>query len=113
MKILASEITREQLFLQLEQELPYKLTVETEKWKELQDGSIRVDQIIIVSRESYKKMIVGSGGQRIKTVGLKARQNIESTFDCKVHLFLFVKVRKNWDTNPYTYSYMGLKYEKF
>jgi GTP-binding protein Era len=109
-RFLASEITREQLFLQLEQELPYNLTVEYETWEEKPDGSVKVTQVIIVTRDSHKNMIIGKNGSRIKAVGSAARVNIEKLLGHKVHLFLFVKVRKNWEDNPESYHTMGLKY---
>ena len=109
-RFLASEITREQLFLQLEQELPYNLTVEYETWEEKPDASVKVSQVIIVTRDSHKNMIIGKNGSRIKAVGSAARVNIEKLLGHKVHLFLFVKVRKNWEDNPESYHTMGLKY---
>lgn len=99
MRFLAAEITREQLFLQLDQELPYNLTVENEGWKVQKDGSVKVNQVIIVSKESYKTIILGKKGERIKEIGTKARINMESLFDLKIHLFLFIKVRKSWEDN--------------
>lgn len=94
MRFLASEITREQLFLNLEQELPYNLTVETEKWEEFRDGSVKINQVIIIARESQKGILLG----KIKKVGERAREEITSVLGFKVHLFLFVKVRENWDS---------------
>lgn len=94
MRFLASEITREQLFLNLEQELPYNLTVETEKWEEFSDGSVKINQVIIVARESQKGILLG----KIKKVGQQAREEITNVLGFKVHLFLFVKVRENWDS---------------
>ena len=111
-RFLASEITREQLFLQLEQELPYKLTVEYESWEEKKDGSIKITQVIIVARDAHKSMIIGKNGARIKEIGSIARANIETLLGQKIHLFLFVKVRKNWEENPEHYHTMGLKYLK-
>ncbi len=108
-RFLASEITREQLFLQLEQELPYNLTVESEVWEEKKDGSIKINQVIIVARDSHKNMIIGKKGSRIKEVGSASRANIEKLLGCKIHLFLFIKVRKNWEDNPEMYHNMGLK----
>jgi GTP-binding protein Era len=108
-RFLAAEITREQLFLQLEQELPYNLTVEYEAWEEKHDGSVKINQVIIVARDSHKNMIIGKNGSRIKEIGSTARANIEKLLGRKVHLFLFVKVRKNWEDNPESYHMMGLK----
>lgn len=111
-RFLATEITREQLFLKLEQELPYNLTVESESWEEQENGSVKVNQAIIVSRESHKNMIIGKKGSKIKEIGAQARINIEKLLGQKVHLFLFVKTRKNWEDNPEFYHTMGLKYYK-
>ncbi len=109
-RFLASEITREQLFLQLHQELPYNLTVECESWQEQKNGSIKVNQVIIVGRDIHKNMIIGKHGSRIKEIGSIARVNIEELLGRKIHLFLFVKVRENWEDNPELYHNMGLKY---
>ncbi|MFK7974273.1 MAG: GTPase Era [Rickettsiaceae bacterium] len=108
-RFLASEITREQLFLQLHQELPYNLTVEYEKWQENKDGSVKINQVIIVSRDSHKNIIIGNKGSKIKEIGSIARQNIEKLLGQKVHLFLFVSVKPNWAQNPEMYHNMGLK----
>jgi GTPase len=99
MRFLASEITREQLFLQLHEELPYNLTVYTEKWEERPDKSIRIDQTVLVSKDSHKSMILGKNGNKIKEISVQSRLEIEKTLDLKVHLFLFVKVRKEWMNN--------------
>ena len=96
LRFLASEITREQLFLGLEQELPYNLVVKSENWHEQPDGSVKIHQVIVVSRESHKNMIIGKKGNKIKEIGMKARVNIEKLVGNKIHLFLFVKVQKNW-----------------
>ena len=109
-RFLASEITREQLFLQLHQELPYNLTVECESWQEQKNGSVKVNQVIIVGRDIHKNMIIGKHGSRIKEIGSIARVNIEKLLGRKIHLFLFVKVRENWEDNPELYHNMGLKY---
>jgi GTP-binding protein Era len=110
MRFLASEITREQLFLNLHQELPYNLTVESESWQTQKNGSVKVNQVIIVSRDGYKNMIIGKKGEKIKEIGTKARLNIEELLGIKIHLFLFVKVRKSWEDNPELYHSMGLKF---
>ncbi len=109
-RFLASEITREQLFLQLHQELPYNLTVECESWQTHKDGSVKVNQVIIVGRDIHKNMIIGKNGSKIKEIGSIARANIEELLGMKIHLFLFVKVRENWEDNPELYHNMGLKY---
>ncbi len=96
MRFLAAEITREKLFLRLQQELPYGLTVETEQWQERKDGSVKIMQQIIVERESHKKIILGKNGNLMKAIGISARKELENMLGCKVHLFLFVKVIPNW-----------------
>jgi GTP-binding protein Era len=109
MRFLAAEITREQLFLNLHQELPYNLTVQTEMWQEQSDKSIKIHQVIIVSRDSYKIIILGRNGSKIKEIGSNARLEMQKAFDCKIHLFLFVKVRELWDNDPNSYSHMRLQ----
>ncbi|MCC8417706.1 MAG: GTPase Era [Rickettsia endosymbiont of Bryobia graminum] len=109
MRFLAAEITREQLFLQLHQELPYNLTVQTEMWQENKDKSIKINQVIIVSRDAYKTIILGKNGSKIKEIGSKSRLEMEKAFDCKIHLFLFVKVREFWENDPLSYSHMRLQ----
>jgi GTP-binding protein Era len=109
-RLLASEITREKLFMQLDQELPYSLTVETESFEQQKNGSIKINQIIYVQRESQKTIVLGKGGRRIKSVGEAARKELSALWDCKVHVFLFVKVREKWKENPEIYRYLGLEY---
>lgn len=109
MRFLAAEITREQLFLQLHQELPYNLTVQTEMWQEHKDKSVKINQVIIVSRDAYKTIILGKNGSKIKEIGSKARLEMEKAFSCKIHLFLFVKVRELWENDPLSYSHMRLQ----
>ncbi len=111
MRLLAAEFTREQLFIQLHEELPYSLMVETEKWEEFKDGSVRIDQIVTVTRDSQKPIVLGKGGKRIKAVGEAARAEIASVLDRKVHLFLHVQVRENWQEDPARYRAMGLDFE--
>jgi GTPase len=108
----AAEITREKLFMRLHQELPYTLTVETADWKELADGSIRIEQTIFVERESQRKIVLGAKGQTIKEIGSAARAEIGEMAGVKVHLFLFVKVRERWGDDPERYREMGLDYPK-
>ncbi|HEX2447572.1 MAG TPA: GTPase Era [Methyloceanibacter sp.] len=108
----AAEITREKLFLRLHDELPYTLTVETTDWKELADGSIRIEQTIYVERESQRKIMLGAKGQTIKEIGSAARAEIGEMAGVKVHLFLFVKVRERWAEDPERYREMGLDYPK-
>jgi len=109
---LAAEITREKLFERLHQELPYHSTVETEVWKELRAGDIRIEQTIYVERESQRKIVLGKGGQTIKAIGEAARKEIANIVEAKVHLFLFVKVREGWGDDPERYRAMGLDFPK-
>ena len=109
---LAAEITREKLFERLHQELPYHSTVETEVWKELRGGDIRIEQTIYVERESQRKIVLGKGGQSIKAIGEAARREIAEIVEAKVHLFLFVKVRGGWGDDPERYRAMGLDFPK-
>jgi len=109
---LAAEITREKLFARLHQELPYQSTVETDSWKQLKDGSIRIEQTIYVERESQRKIVLGKGGQTIKAIGAEARKDIGELAEAPVHLFLFVKVREGWGDDPERYREMGLEFPK-
>src|SRR4026208_1404452 len=96
MRSLAAEITREKLFNRLHRERPYQATVETESWKELRGGAVRIEQTIYVERESQRKIVLGKGGATIKAIGADARREIAAAIDQPVHLFLFVKVREGW-----------------
>jgi len=107
---LAAEVTREQVFLQLHDELPYSATVETESWDERPDGSVRVEQVIYVRKPSQRAIVLGEGGKRIKTIGARARAELGMMLDRKVHLFLFVKVRDNWLDDPERYRAMGIEF---
>ncbi|MBI2712867.1 MAG: GTPase Era [Rhizobiales bacterium] len=109
---LAAEITREKLFERLHQELPYHSTVETESWKELRGGKIRVEQTIYVERESQRKIVLGKGGQTIKAIGESSRRELAEIVEGKVDLFLFVKVREGWGDDPERYRAMGLEFPK-
>src|SRR5215470_14054668 len=109
---LAAEITREKLYLRLHQELPYQSTVETEVWKELKDGAVRIEQTIYVERESQRKIVLGKGGQTIKAIGAAARADIAAAIEQPVHLFLFVKVREGWGDDPERYREMGLEFPR-
>ena len=109
---LAAEVTREKLYNRLHQELPYQTTVETESWKEMKDGSVRIEQIIFVERESQKKIVIGKGGQTLKAIGAEARKEIAEIAEQPVHLFLFVKVREGWGDDPERYREMGLEFPK-
>jgi GTP-binding protein Era len=108
----AAEITREKLFLRLHDELPYSLTVETNDWKELKDGSVRIEQTVYVMRDSQKKIVLGAKGATIKDVSMAARKDIAEMIEAPVHLFLFVKVRERWAEDPERYREMGLDYPK-
>ena len=110
LRLLAAEITREKLFLQLQQELPYAAAVETEAWTERDDGSVRIDQIIYVRRTSQKKIVLGKAGARVKSIGSAARKELEGMFDRRVHLFIHVKVRDRWIDDPERYRELGLDY---
>jgi len=110
MRSLAAEITREKLFNRLHQELQYQATVETETWKELRGGDVRIEQTIYVERESQRKIVLGKGGATIKAIGAEARKEIAALTEQKVHLFLFVKVREGWGDDPERYRQMGLEF---
>jgi GTP-binding protein Era len=107
---LAAEITREKLYVRLHQELPYRPTIETDVWKELKDGSVRIEQTIYVERESQRKIVFGKGGATIKAIGAAARADIAAAIEQPVHLFLFVKVREGWSDDPERYRAMGLEF---
>jgi GTP-binding protein Era len=109
---LAAEITREKIYRRLHQELPYQSTVETELWKDLKDGSLRIEQTIYVERESQRKIVLGKGGETIKAIGAEARKEIAEIVEKPVHLFLFVKVRQGWGDDPERYRGMRLEFPK-
>ncbi len=109
-RLMAAEITREKLFLQLRQELPYAITVETDRWQEIDDGSLRVEQTIYVRRDSQKAIVIGRGGRQLKAIGQAAREELAKLLQRQVHLFLYVKVRENWPDDPERYSAMGLDF---
>jgi GTPase len=112
-RALAAEITREQIFHRLHQELPYSITVETEGWAEAPDGGeVRIDQTIYVLRDSQKPILIGRKGQQLKALGEAARHELERLLEKRVHLFLFVKVRENWLDDPERYREMGLDFER-
>jgi GTP-binding protein Era len=112
MRHLAAEITREKIFRQLHQELPYQSTVETDSWTERKDKSVRIEQTIFVERESQRKIVLGKGGSTIKAIGAEARKELAEILGAPVHLFLFVKVRENWGDDPDRYREMGLEFPK-
>jgi GTP-binding protein Era len=108
MRLLAAEITREKIFLQLKEELPYASTVETETWEEFDNGSVKISQIIYVMRDTQKAIILGKGGAQIKKIGEASRLELEEILERRVHLSLFVKVRENWADDPERYKEWGL-----
>jgi GTP-binding protein Era len=109
---LAAEITREKLIERLHDELPYRATVETDEWKDLPDGSARIEQTIFVTRDSHRKIVLGEGGRTIKAIGTAARKDIAEAHGAPVHLFLHVKVRERWLDDPERYRAMGLDFPK-
>lgn len=109
-RLLASEITREKIYLRLHDELPYATAVETEKWEERKDGSVKIDQIVYVQRDGQKAIVLGKKGQTIKDIGAASRKELEQIFDRRVHLFLFVKVREDWAEKREHYREMGLEF---
>jgi GTP-binding protein Era len=108
MRLMAAEITREQLFIQLHDEVPHQLAVESESWEEFKNGSVRVKQVVFVQREGQKAIVLGKGGSRIRRVGEAARRELEALLERPVHLFLFVKVREDWPEDPERFRMMGL-----
>jgi len=111
MRMIAAEITREKLTLRLHQELPYQLTVETENWEERKDGSARIDQVIYVSRDGHKGIILGNKGETIKAISKASREELEEFLGRKVHLFCQIKVREKWLDEAERYSEMGLNFK--
>lgn len=99
LRLMAAEITREKIFEQLHQELPYSIMVETEDWEDFKDGSIKISQVIYVQKDSQKSIVVGKGGSRIKQIGETSRRELEKLFERRVHLKLFAKVQENWAEN--------------
>lgn len=112
MRMLAAEVTREKMFVRLHDELPYRSTVETESWKDLRDGAVRIEQTIYVERESQRKIVLGKGGATIKAISSEARAELSQIVEAPVHLFLFVKVRENWADDPERYREMGLEFPR-
>jgi len=111
-RLLAAEIMREKLFLRLHQELPYALTVETEGWEEKKDGSVKISQVIYVTRDSHKAIVLGKGGKSIRQIGQMAREELSELLERPVHLLTFVKVREKWLDDPARYREMGLDFPK-
>jgi GTP-binding protein Era len=110
MRFLAAELTREQCFLRLREEIPYTLAVETESYDERADGSVEIRQIIVVQNERQKIIVIGNGGAQLKAIGMAARQEIARVLGYPCHLFLFVKVREDWKEQPAMYAMLGLKH---
>jgi GTP-binding protein Era len=110
LRLLASEVTREKLYLRLHDELPYATAVETEQWTERKDGSVKIDQVIYVEREGQKGIVLGKGGRAVKAIGEASRKELEEMLERRVHLFLFVKVRENWSETREHYGAIGLEY---
>ena len=108
-RFLAQEITREKLFNLLNKEIPYNLSVETESWTETDDGAIRIDQVIYISRTSQKKIIIGEGGSLIKKIGTLARKELSEIFEARIQLYLHVKVKEDWLDKDYMYEHMNIK----
>jgi len=107
-RLLAAEITREKLFHQMHEEIPYALTVETESWEEFDDGSVKIGQLVIIAREAHKPIVIGKGGSRLKNIGLQSRLELEKILGRRVHLNLLVRVRENWLDDPERFSIWGL-----
>ena len=107
-RLMSAEITREKLYLRLHDELPYDATVETEQWSRTKKGELRIDQLIYVTRETQKGIVVGKGGATLKAIGAAARAEMMTLFDEPVHLFLHVKVRENWAEEAARYREIGL-----
>ncbi len=108
MRLLAAEITREQVFNQLYEEIPYAITVETETWEEFDNGDVRIQQLIHVEKDQQKAIVLGKGGARLREIGSRARTELEIIFDRKVHLKLFVRVTDKWKDDPLYYAQWGL-----
>ena len=108
----AAEVTREKLFLRIHEEIPYNATVETERFEVQKNGAYRIDQVIYVTRDSHKKIVLGKGGQTIKAIGADARAELQEIFETPVHLFLFVKVRENWADDPERYREIGIEFPR-
>lgn len=111
MRLLAAEVTREKLFLNLHQELPYALTVETEAWEEFKDGSVKIDQTIYLQRDTQKRIAIGAGGRTIRKIREQAQAELQTLIERPVHLYLFVKVRERWIDDPERYRDWGLDWQ--
>ena len=111
LRFMASEITREKIFLNLHQELPYALAVETTSWQEKDDGSVRIEQNVLCARDNHKAMVIGKKGTMLKKIGQTARHDMSAAFDRQVHLFLHAKVSKDWYEKPAHYREIGLEFK--
>jgi GTPase len=111
-RLMASEVTREQLYYQLHDELPYETTVETEAWEEFNDGSVKITQTIFVQRPTQKAIVLGKGGKRVKSISERSRLELEKMFERRVHLFLFVKIREGWLDERERYDAIGLEWKE-
>ena len=111
MRLRATEITREKIFHKLHDELPYAIFVDTESWEEFKNGSVKINQIIYVDRESQKAIVLGEGGRKIKSIGAEARKELTEIFERPVHLFLHVRVKENWVEDPRFYRNFGLEFK--
>jgi len=111
LRLMAAELTREKLFERLHEELPYALTVETERWQDFDDGSVKIEQTIYLQRDSHKAMVIGKSGSLIKEIRKSTQKELEDMLERRVHLFLFVKVRRNWLEDPERYRHWGLDFE--
>src|SRR3546814_797116 len=111
MRLMAAEVTREQVFLKLHDELPYEATVETDMWTERDDGPVRIDQTVYVERDTQRMIVLGKGGRKIKELGQLAREQLEAMLERRVHLFLFVKVREDWQEDRERYTPWGLEWD--
>ena len=107
-RLLAAEIVREQVFLQTHEEVPYATTVETESWQDRPDGSVRIEATVYVARPGHKAILIGERGQRIKSIGARAREQLAALLERKVHLFLNVKQRAGWDEETARLRAIGL-----
>lgn len=112
MRLLAAEMTREQVFRQLHEEIPYAITVETETWEEFDNGDVKIQQLIHVEKDQQKAIVLGKGGARLREIGSRARTELETIFDRKVHLKLFVRVTDKWKDDPLYYAQWGLSDSK-
>jgi GTPase len=112
LRSIAAEITREKLFNRLHDELPYQTTIETQQWTDQRDGAARVEQTIYVTCDAHKKIVIGEKGRTIKAIGMAARKDIEAAAEQRIHLFLFVKVRENWQDDPERYREIGIEFPK-